>query len=162
MPEVTRRRAEALGKAFLGRLRSWMDSREVSQAELARRLGKSPAAISDWFTKGVLPEGETMLLLPDALKCSPAWLFYGVGSAEATGGERPELAEIRGAFRVLAELRRFVLREQDEWEGLAKGRTTGRPEDLLADVAALDVATRPAASTPRVGRRRRSSGGDRG
>lgn len=90
MPEphgsAERRKAVDL-TAFLGRLRLVLSDRGMSQADLARELGVGVATVSEWFTRGRVPNGDVMLRLPQALRVNGHWLLTGEGPREMDGGE---------------------------------------------------------------------------
>jgi transcriptional regulator with XRE-family HTH domain len=84
-PEQTagpvRRKAVELS-AFFERLRQVLDDRGMSQADLARELGVGVATVSEWFTRGRVPNGDVMLRLPAALNVNGHWLLTGEGPRE--------------------------------------------------------------------------------
>jgi transcriptional regulator with XRE-family HTH domain len=73
-----RRKAVELS-AFFERLRQVLDDRGMSQADLARELGVGVATVSEWFTRGRVPNGDVMLRLPQALDVNGHWLLTGEG-----------------------------------------------------------------------------------
>ena len=75
----------------------------ISQAEIGRRMaqrlgmGRSPAAVSEWWTGKSIPDTITMAALADVLGASPGWLAFGEGEMERGdgmewGGPAPEPA----------------------------------------------------------------------
>lgn len=76
-----RRKAVELS-AFFERLRQILDDRGLSQADLARELGVGVATVSEWFTRGRVPNGDVMLRLPGALRVNGHWLLTGEGPRE--------------------------------------------------------------------------------
>jgi transcriptional regulator with XRE-family HTH domain len=76
-----RRKAVELS-AFFERLRLVLDDRSMSQADLARDLGVGVATVSEWFTRGRVPNGDVMLRLPLALEVDGHWLLTGEGPRE--------------------------------------------------------------------------------
>lgn len=85
LPEPTagpvRRKAVELS-AFFERLRQVLDDRGMSQADLARELNVGVATVSEWFTRGRVPNGDVMLRLPAALRVDGHWLLTGEGARE--------------------------------------------------------------------------------
>src|SRR4051794_32143851 len=84
-----RRKAVELS-AFFERLRQVLDDRGMSQADLARELNVGVATVSEWFTRGRVPNGDVMLRLPGALRVNGHWLLTGEGPSErepAHGGD---------------------------------------------------------------------------
>lgn len=77
-PSPARRKAAELS-AFFERLRQCLDARGMSQADLARDLGVGVATVSEWFTRGRVPNGDVMLRLPNTLEVSGHWLLTGEG-----------------------------------------------------------------------------------
>jgi transcriptional regulator with XRE-family HTH domain len=65
--------------AFFERLRQVLDDRGMSQADLARELNVGVATVSEWFTRGRVPNGDVMLRLPAALAVDGHWLLTGEG-----------------------------------------------------------------------------------
>ncbi|HYH79524.1 MAG TPA: helix-turn-helix transcriptional regulator [Longimicrobium sp.] len=93
--------------AFFERLRQVLDDRGMSQADLARELGVGVATVSEWFTRGRVPNGDVMLRLPAALKVNGHWLLTGDGSREqdpAPGGD----PYLRGAADAVARMSRSL------------------------------------------------------
>lgn len=88
----------------------------ISQAELGRRVGASPATVSDWFHKEprAYPKGESMLALPRALGVSGQWLFWNEGPMtvrEAEGAvEEPNVSAIDTATAQIVEAAAVIRR----------------------------------------------------
>ncbi len=112
-----------MNEEFRVRLRNARDSRGLSQADLARKTGLQPAAISHFETGQRTPSFANLRKLSDALNVSIDYLLgrideerHGQGSAAA-----PQLqALFRGAdklsedsFKTLAIMMK-TLREKDE------------------------------------------------
>jgi transcriptional regulator with XRE-family HTH domain len=97
-----RRKAVELS-AFFERLRQLLDDRGMSQADLAREVGVGVATVSEWFTRGRVPNGDVMLRLPHALSVNGHWLLTGEGPRELDrrGGD-PYLQGARDAVALLA------------------------------------------------------------
>ncbi|MBV9774413.1 MAG: helix-turn-helix transcriptional regulator [Gemmatimonadetes bacterium] len=98
-----RRKAVELS-AFFERLRQVLDDRGMSQADLARELGVGVATVSEWFTRGRVPNGDVMLRLPHVLRVSGHWLLTGEGprDQERRRGTDPYLLGARDAVAYLA------------------------------------------------------------
>jgi transcriptional regulator with XRE-family HTH domain len=79
-----RRKAVELS-AFFERLRQLLDDRRMSQADLARELAVGVATVSEWFTRGRVPNGDVMLRLPHVLRVNGHWLLTGEGPREMDG-----------------------------------------------------------------------------
>lgn len=101
-----RRKAVELS-AFFERLRQVLDDRELSQADLARELGVGVATVSEWFTRGRVPNGDVMLRLPGALRVNGHWLLTGEGPRER---EREPQGDpyLRGACDAIDRLRQAL------------------------------------------------------
>lgn len=101
-----RRKAVELS-AFFERLRRVLDDRAMSQADLARELNVGVATVSEWFTRGRVPNGDVMLRLPGALRVNGHWLLTGEGPSEhdPAGGADPYRA---GAEDALARMARAL------------------------------------------------------
>lgn len=74
-----RRKAVELS-AFFERIRQVLDERQMSQADFARELGVGVATVSEWFTRGRVPNGDVMLRLPAVLDVNGHWLLTGEGA----------------------------------------------------------------------------------
>jgi len=101
-----RRKAVELS-AFFERLRQLLEDRGMSQADLARELGVGVATVSEWFTRGRVPNGDVLLRLPNALRVSGHWLLTGEGPREtehARGGD----PYLHGAQDALARMERCL------------------------------------------------------
>jgi transcriptional regulator with XRE-family HTH domain len=64
---------DAVGK----RIRDCRESKKISQSELAKLVGLSPAAIWNWESKGRVPRRKTLAKVADALKVSQEYLSDG-------------------------------------------------------------------------------------
>lgn len=121
-------------RGLIKRIREMMLVRDMSQNALARRLGVSPATVSEWFNKGAWPSGQIVMQLPRALHCSERWLLTGRGSAEPNeAAEASPQAYVRGGEGVLALLEHWL---QERRDALLHQREAGR--DML-DPMALDT-----------------------
>jgi transcriptional regulator with XRE-family HTH domain len=101
-----RRKAVELS-AFFERLRQLLEDRGMSQADLARELGVGVATVSEWFTRGRVPNGDVMLRLPHALAVNGHWLLTGEGPREREQGREGD-PYLRGARDVLARMSRCL------------------------------------------------------
>lgn len=119
-----RRKAVELS-AFFERLRQVLEDRGMTQADLARELGVGVATVSEWFTRGRVPNGDVMLRLPHALGVDGHWLLTGEGSRDRErrrGGD----PYAQGARDAVERLRR-CLDEVDRRFGA--GRSEGGAEE---------------------------------
>lgn len=70
-------------KAFQARLRTALDLRGLSQAELARQLEVRESTVSTWFRTSTWPNGEMLARLVVVLDVDGHWLLTGGGHAKA-------------------------------------------------------------------------------
>lgn len=101
-PSAARRKAAELS-AFFERLRQCLDARGMTQADLARELGVGVATVSEWFTRGRVPNGDAVLRLPHTLAVNGHWLLTGEGPRDIKrrrGGD----PYLRGAQDALSHL----------------------------------------------------------
>jgi transcriptional regulator with XRE-family HTH domain len=101
-----RRKAVELS-AFFERLRQVLDDRGLSQADLARELGVGVATVSEWFTRGRVPNGDVMLRLPGALRVNGHWLLTGEGPRELEEAPHGD-PYLRGASDAIQRLQQAV------------------------------------------------------
>lgn len=92
---------------FFERLRLILDDREMTQADLARELGVGVATVSEWFTRGRVPNGDVMLRLPHALEINGHWLLTGEGPREP-GWDLGQDPYARGAQDALVRVGRCL------------------------------------------------------
>ncbi|EEO27560.1 helix-turn-helix domain-containing protein [Oxalobacter paraformigenes] len=50
----------------------------ISQSELARKIGVTPQAVQKWEKAKTVPRGATLRKLADALGVSPAYIQFGI------------------------------------------------------------------------------------
>jgi transcriptional regulator with XRE-family HTH domain len=101
-----RRKAVELS-AFFERLRQVLDDRRMSQADLARELNVGVATVSEWFTRGRVPNGDVMLRLPAALRVDGHWLLTGEGPRERELSPDGD-PYVRGAEEAIARMARAL------------------------------------------------------
>lgn len=72
----------------------------MTQADLARELGLGVATVSEWFTRGRVPNGDVMLRLPRTLGVNGHWLLTGDGprDLERRRGMDPYLRGVQDAL----------------------------------------------------------------
>jgi len=73
-----RSKGKGFGEEFGGRLRAARERRGLTQSQLAELVGLYPSQISNYENGEKVPEGETMVLLADALEVSLDELARGV------------------------------------------------------------------------------------
>ena len=77
-----RGKGKAFGVEFGGRLRGARERRGLTQSQFAELVGLYPSQISNYENGEKVPEGETMVMLADALEVSLDELARGVAAAE--------------------------------------------------------------------------------
>lgn len=101
---------DRMRRAFLGRLRRRLKALDLTQADLARRVGVAPTTVSGWFVHGEVPSVEIAMRLPAALRVSGHWLLTGAGpesphhdgpSASYRAGARDALADVAEAVEAI-------------------------------------------------------------
>jgi transcriptional regulator with XRE-family HTH domain len=89
-------------KASIGdRLRWLLEVREYTQVQLANKIGRTQASISNLITTSTRrPNAETLLRMAAALECSAEWLVRGDGHPfeVSTVGKKSE-KDLLDAFR---------------------------------------------------------------
>src|SRR5262249_16777445 len=69
-------------ETFAQRLRELMDAKQISQQELAERLGCSQPAISQMLSRTCRPQKRTISRLAEALKVNPRELWPDIDVAD--------------------------------------------------------------------------------
>jgi len=93
----------AKGASIGERLRWLLEYRKMKQTELAEKIGRTQAAISNIVTDSSRrPNAETLLRLAAALECSAEWLIRGEGHPfEVSTVGRQSEKDLLEAFRAL-------------------------------------------------------------
>lgn len=81
------------------RIHALRKSKNLSQVILAKKVGVSNAAISQWERSETEPKGDNLMSLAAALECSPSHLLYGNAIDENityVGKVRPGLVPVVG------------------------------------------------------------------
>lgn len=81
------------------RIHALRKSKKLSQVILAKKVGVSNAAISQWERSETEPKGDNLMSLAAALECSPSHLLYGNAIDENityVGKVRPGLVPVVG------------------------------------------------------------------
>ena len=132
------RHEKEMQEAFLRRLRLAMSRADITQAQLARRLGLSKSSVSDWFNHGSMPSGEAILALPDVLDVSAAYLVTGDGEPVRDAGGPVGHARAATAAMALTEALEVLTALRDSW----------RDRQGLGDTHPAHVATPALAGRP--------------
>lgn len=93
-----------------------MDAAELSQAELARQMRRSPAAVSRWLDGNTLPNLQTFAVLSRVVRADVGWLLDISGTKPVP---RVDVSEKKAAVDVLLEVERHL---RGERERLQRGR----------------------------------------
>ena len=92
---------------FAQRLRELMETKRVSQQELAARARCSQPAISQMLNRACRPQKKTILKLAEALKVQPRDLWPDIEVAEAldavAGFQQPDYVMTAAEARALAD-----------------------------------------------------------
>lgn len=124
---------------FTARLKTLFNGSGLTQAELARGIQRSQGTVSDYLTKGMIPDGYAMLLLPGVLstlerKVNGHWLLTGEGTAYGSGaGTGPSF--FLGAHSYAAAVKVAIQAVDREWQA-AQGASARGPSVDPASVGA--------------------------
>ena len=117
--------ADTLG----GRLSRTRESKGLSIAHVARRVGVKPKTIQEWESDRSEPSVEHLKLIVGVLDVSMVWLLHGVGEAPADDiGPDPLLAiaaQLEKLQRMHNDTGQIILRLQRELQRLAEERDLG-------------------------------------
>ncbi|MBX3570892.1 MAG: helix-turn-helix transcriptional regulator [Mesorhizobium sp.] len=114
--------ADTLG----GRMSRTRESKGLSIAHVARRVGVKPKTIQEWESDRSEPSVEHLKLIEGVLNVNLVWLLHGVGDAPADDiGPDPLLAiaaQLEKLQRMHADNGQIILRLQRELSRLAEER----------------------------------------
>lgn len=103
---------------FLKRLALRMRQVGLNQAQLAKAIDRQQSTVSDYFNAVIrsLPDGQAMLLMPKALRCSGHWLLTGEPPVHPPS-VKPSDDTVRseGALEVVQEIRRTLDEAEKGW-----------------------------------------------
>jgi transcriptional regulator with XRE-family HTH domain len=85
------------------RIRDCREALKISQSELAKLVGLSPAAIWHWEAKGRVPRRRTLAKLAGALKVSERYLFEGKYGGDLLSEEKETSVRPRNAVVAQSE-----------------------------------------------------------
>lgn len=86
-------------------IREYRKRADISLTELARRVGVSKQAVSNWEMRGTIPSGNNLLKLAQALNIEPSVLLASNTSDGSLSAQERTLLE---KFRTLPERERKV------------------------------------------------------
>lgn len=84
------------------RIEDCRHSLNISQSELARKIGVTPQAVQKWEKAKTVPRGTTLQRLADVLGVSPAYIQFGItppAEHPSVGQELPEYVVTRRAVQ---------------------------------------------------------------
>jgi transcriptional regulator with XRE-family HTH domain len=114
--------ADTLG----GRMSRTRESKGLSIAHVARRVGVKPKTIQEWESDRSEPSVEHLKMIEGVLEVNLVWLLHGVGDAPADDiGPDPLLAiaaQLEKLQRMHADTGQIILRLQRELRRLADER----------------------------------------
>ncbi|MFM7853879.1 MAG: helix-turn-helix domain-containing protein [Flammeovirgaceae bacterium] len=84
------------------RIKDLRKQKDLSQSELADKVGISYAQIGRYETKGAQPPAETLKKIADALGVSPDFLIYGTSDQKAK--TRLTDAELINQFKAIEDM----------------------------------------------------------
>jgi len=88
-----------ISEDFSSRLHSLLHDRDISQAELARRLHTQSSTLARWFN-GSIPQRNSLKALCEVLKVNELWLAKGRGPRDqTTPPTTPSAADFSGYLR---------------------------------------------------------------
>nr|WP_295469360.1 helix-turn-helix transcriptional regulator [Mesorhizobium sp.] len=114
--------ADTLG----GRMSRTRESKGLSIAHVARRVGVKPKTIQEWESDRSEPSVEHLKMIEGVLEVNLVWLLHGVGDAPSDDiGPDPLLAiaaQLEKLQRMHADTGQIILRLQRELRRLADER----------------------------------------
>ncbi len=114
-----------------------MKLRSIGRADLARAIGISPSAMTQWLSGTTKKyDAENILKASDVLKINPRWLVFGVGPVFAPSDAASTAA---GALDVLQADERqeafdFILYKIDRAAELVLGENACNYHSLIAEI----------------------------
>ncbi|MFV8979820.1 LexA family protein [Serratia fonticola] len=104
------------------RIQALRKSKNLSQVSLAKAVGVSNVAISQWERSETEPNGDNLLSLSAALKCTPDYILYGKKDSNnikyiapyKAGSRYPVLSKVQaGTWAEAVEA--YSLKDIDQW-----------------------------------------------
>ena len=92
--------------AVMERIEAQLVAQGTSWSELARRVGKTSSAASQWSSRRVLPRLQTMLAIATELGVPIGWLFTGNEADEASQAQNDIEREILMLLRQMSQSER--------------------------------------------------------
>lgn len=86
-----------------GRLISAREAKNLSTAQLARRIGVNTNSLSAWENDRAEPRANKLVTLAGVLNVSPTWLLCGIGDGPSDSLVMTEMITIRSAVERLGE-----------------------------------------------------------
>lgn len=84
------------------RIRAALDTAQMSQSELARKIGVQPSAVNHWLSgRSKALKAENLVRIAKALSVSADWLETGMGSIKPEASLTREEAEVIELYRAL-------------------------------------------------------------
>ena len=74
------------------RIYKYLEEKDMSQIEFARKTGISQSTISDWRRKGTNPSADKIMIICEVLQISPTELLTGVPSKLESTSEEEDYA----------------------------------------------------------------------
>ncbi len=105
---------------FKERLKDLRETKELTQAQLAKRLGVTRATISGYETKGNQPDQERLILLSDELEVSIDYLIRGedikvIYENQASHSESQLDQKVQHLYKQLSSKHKYELIEYMEY-----------------------------------------------
>lgn len=124
------------------KFRAWLNTRGYTQAELADRMGMTPASVSNYFTGRGNPSFGAIKRMADALAVDVSQLIKGeegpVMKVQAVAEEAPEEAPQVGGD-IVKPISPLVIESVAPKEDAPKSNTAQKKEELIC--SALETAT---------------------
>ncbi|MBK6964198.1 MAG: helix-turn-helix domain-containing protein [Bacteroidales bacterium] len=96
------------------RVDQFFKTKDISQQQIAKRLGVSRQAVNNWFSGNhPIPSRHLIKMLSDFEKLNPQWLLNGVGEMEGNEQSLPLESLVLTRKEITIELMTAQIREKD-------------------------------------------------
>lgn len=114
-------------RAFVARVKLRLYQLDMSQTELARKLGLNHGTLSGWMLLKYMPQFSVLPHIGKALRCDTHWLLTGEGKPDQRELTEAE-GQLEGEIRALQHLEHYLNERQADVAERAKRKRGRKPQ----------------------------------